>query len=253
MTQTSIIIRRSGTLLLTSTPALPDAADAKALPVATGERYAFDVDGMHYEAYNAAADADAPAQHSWVELKASYNLLSPTDYAAAGKAFELLYWDENHRFCGHCAQPLQRASAISKRCPQCGMEIFPQVSPAIIVLIRRGREALLVHARNFRRPIFGLVAGFVETGESVEQCVRREVKEETNLEVTNLRYVGSQPWSFPNSLMLAFTADYLSGTLEFRDHELTEGGFFDPDHLPPLPDAPSIARQLIDEWRATLL
>jgi NAD+ diphosphatase len=234
------LLRYHNQLLLDAAHALPTAADLP--PV--GEEYRFALDGTDYTARNVADTA------AWTptELRAAYPLLSPTDYAAAGKAFELLYWDETHRFCPRCGHPLRRASAISKRCADCDLELFPQVSPAIIVLVRRGREALLVHARNFRHPVFGLVAGFVETGESLEQCVRREVGEETGLTVGNLRYVGSQPWPFPNSLMLGFTADYVAGEVRFVDGELTEGGFFTPDCLPPLPAPPSIARQLIEEW-----
>lgn len=106
----------------------------------------------------------------------------------------------------------------------------------------------MVHARNFTRPYFGLVAGFVETGESLEECVAREVWEETRLKVKNVRYAGSQPWPYPNSLMVGFTAEYDSGTLCFADGELTEGGFFTADNLPLLPPKPSIARSLIEQW-----
>lgn len=156
------------------------------------------------------------------------------------------------RYCGACGAPMRRSTEISKICTACGREVFAQVSPAIIVLVRRGREALLVHARNFSRPFFGLVAGFVETGESLEQCVRREVMEETSLRVKNIRYAGSQPWPYPNSLMLGFTADYESGELRFADGELSEGGFFSADNLPLLPTPPSIARRLIEEWIAEI-
>jgi NAD+ diphosphatase len=240
-----LILRQEGRLLLTAQQELPTVAAAEISPL--GEVYHFEMEGTDYCAYNVAEAANLEA----TDLKAAYPLLSATDYAAAGKAFELLYWDETHRYCPRCGQPLRRATEISKRCPACDLELFPQVSPAIIVLIRRGEEALLVHARNFRHPVFGLVAGFVETGESLEECVLREVREETSLTVGNLRYVGSQPWPYPNSLMLGFTADYVSGQLRFADGELTEGGFFDKNHLPPLPHKPSIARRMIEEWVAT--
>ena len=183
-------------------------------------------------------------------LREAFPLLSAADYRAAAKALELMHWDSGSRYCGRCGAPMERATEISKRCPKCQAEVFAQISPAIIVLIRRGREALLVHARNFSRPFFGLVAGFVETGESLEECVRREVREETSLEVENIRYAGSQTWPFPNSLMLGFTADYAGGELRFADGELTEGGFFSPENLPMIPTPPSIARRLIEDWLA---
>lgn len=185
-------------------------------------------------------------------LKAAFPSISEADYAAAGKLSELLHWDALSQFCGRCGAPMHRDTMISKKCPKCNNEVFASVSPAIIVLVRRGQEALLVHARNFTRPNYGLVAGFVETGESLEECVRREVREETSLEVDNIQYVGSQPWPYPNSLMVGFTADYASGEIRFADGELTCGGFFSVDNLPPLPPYPSIARSMVDAWVASI-
>ena len=118
----------------------------------------------------------------------------------------------------------------------------------MVVLVIRGREALLVHAASFRRPFYALVAGFVETGETLEQCVAREVREETTLEIDDIRYRGSQSWPFPSQLMLGFTARYRSGDLAFADGELTAGAFFSRDSLPMLPTPPSLSRALIDAW-----
>ena len=141
---------------------------------------------------------------------------------------------------------------ISKRCTCCGKEVWPQLATAIIVLVHRvneGREeVLLVHARNFRSDFYGLVAGFVETGETLEEAVHREVKEETGLSITNLRYFGSQPWPYPCGLMVGFHADYLSGEVHLQKEELSKGDWFDKNHLPQIPEKLSIARKLIDEW-----
>ena len=137
---------------------------------------------------------------------------------------------------------------ISKKCEHCGKEVWPQLAIAIIVLIRKGDEVLLVHARNFRHDFYGLVAGFVETGETLEQAVYREVMEETGLHITNLRYYGSQPWPYPCGLMVGFTADYESGNIHLQHSELSKGAWFDRDHLPNIPEKLSIARQLIDHW-----
>lgn len=185
----------------------------------------------------------------FLELRESFLKAGAEIYRLAGKGAELLHWDHHTRFCGRCGAPTKREAEIMKRCPECGLEIFPHVSPCIIVLVRRGDEALLVHARNFRRSkMFGLVAGFVETGENLERCVEREIREETGLTVSNIRYFASQAWPFPSQLMIGFTADYVSGELCFADDELSAGGFFTRTSLPELPSPPSIARALIDAW-----
>ena len=137
---------------------------------------------------------------------------------------------------------------ISKRCTHCGKEIWPLLATAIIVLIHREDKVLLVHARNFRGKFFGLVAGFVETGETLEEAVVREVHEEVGIKIKNIRYFASQPWPYPCGLMVGFTADYVSGELHLQRSELDDAGWFDRDHLPPVPDKMSIARQLIDSW-----
>jgi NAD+ diphosphatase len=137
---------------------------------------------------------------------------------------------------------------ISKRCEHCGKEVWPQLATAIIVLVRKGNEVLLVHANNFRTDFYGLVAGFVETGETLEEAVHREVMEETGLHIKNLRYFGSQPWPYPCGLMVGFTADYDSGKIHLQRSELSKGSWFDKDHLPHIPEKLSVARKLIDAW-----
>ena len=137
---------------------------------------------------------------------------------------------------------------ISKRCTNCGKEVWPQLATAIIVLVSRGDEVLLVHARNFASDFSGLVPGFVETGETLEQAVHREVREETGVTITNLRYFGSQPWPYPCGLMVGFTADYVSGDIHLQRSELSRGGWFRRDHLPTIPEKLSIARMILDHW-----
>lgn len=181
-------------------------------------------------------------------LRATYNKLPHELYQIAGKCQEILYWDANTRFCGVCGGPMKMHTEISKRCTHCGKEIWPLLATAIIVLIRREDKVLLVHARNFRGKFFGLVAGFVETGETLEEAVVREVHEEVDIKIKNIRYFASQPWPYPCGLMVGFTADYVSGHLHLQRSELDDAGWFDRDHLPPVPDKMSIARQLIDSW-----
>ena len=193
-------------------------------------------------------DEPLPEGYEWTDLRASYDLLPPHLYQQAGKAAEILYFDTHHRHCGLCGGDMQWHTPISKRCTVCGEEIWPQLNTAIIVLVRKGDEALLVRAKNFKRNYYGLVAGFVETGESLEECVRREVYEETGLTVDNIRYFGSQPWPYPMGLMVGFQADYVSGDITLIDGELKEAAFFTRDNLPPIPGKMSMARMLIDDW-----
>ena len=191
-------------------------------------------------------------------LRQSFHRLPHEDYLKAGKCHELLYWDQNTKFCGVCGGPMRFDTPISKKCEHCGKEVWPQLATAVIVRIRKRTpasdsspakdEILLVHAKNFRGDHYGLVAGFVETGETLEEAVYREVLEETGLHITNLRYFGSQPWPYPCGLMVGFTADYDFGKIHLQRSELTKGAWFDRDHLPAIPEKMSIARQLIDAW-----
>lgn len=185
---------------------------------------------------------------SWVPLRTASTLLPDEEYKLAVKASEIIHWDKNNRFCGRCGGEMRISTEISRICKNCGFEIWPQLSPAIIVLIKRDERILLVRNKNFKGDFYGLVAGFVEPGETLEETVKREIKEETSLDVDNIKYIGSQSWPFPAQMMIGFTAEYKSGNLLFADHELTEGKFFSRDNLPNIPSPPSIARTLIEKW-----
>ncbi|MBR3471077.1 MAG: NAD(+) diphosphatase [Prevotella sp.] len=189
--------------------------------------------------------ADGPATSP---LRASYYKLPHDLYLKAGKCQEILYWDDNTRFCGVCGAPMKMHTNISKRCTQCGKEVWPQLATAVIVLIHRGDEILMVRARNFRGDFYGLVAGFVETGETLEEAVQREVMEETGITIKNISYFDSQPWPYPCGLMVGFNADYVSGAIHLQQEELSNAGWFRRDNLPRLPEKLSIARKLIDHW-----
>ena len=207
-------------------------------------------DGTEVRAY----DIDAPIidnpQYEMSPLRASYYKLPSELYLKAGKCAELLYWNRNTRYCGVCGGPMHLETAISKRCEICGKEIWPQLATAVIVLIRRGDEVLLVRARNFRTDFYGLVAGFVETGETLEEAVAREAFEETGIRIKNIRYFASQPWPYPCGLMVGFNAEYESGELHLQLSELSKGGWFRRDNLPTIPEKLSIARRLLDAWLA---
>lgn len=181
-------------------------------------------------------------------LRKTHAVLSPEEYRLASKAAELIYWDQNTKYCGVCGAPTKWMTDISKKCPECGKEWWPSPSTAIIVRVTRGDSILLVRARNFRSNHFGLVAGFLETGESLEECVERELREEVGISIKNLKYFGSQPWPYPFGLMVGFTADYASGEIHLQKEELTAGNWFTREEMPPIPDKASIARRLIDDW-----
>ncbi len=190
------------------------------------------------------------AGYDFIGLRESFYHLPLELYLKAGKCQELLYWDHNTQYCGVCGAPMRMSTDISKKCTECGKEVWPQLATAIIVLIHKGDEVLLVHARNFKTDFYGLVAGFVETGETLEQAVRREVMEETQLTIKNLTYFGSQPWPYPCGLMVGFMAEYESGDIHLQRSELSKGQWFRYDNLPRIPQKLSIARKIIDKWLA---
>jgi NAD+ diphosphatase len=170
--------------------------------------------------------------------------------SALCRARELLAWRKLHRFCGACREKLIASDHDSGLiCPACHAVYYPQLAPAVIVAITRnnGRELLLAHNRNFAGNMYSLIAGFVEAGESVEMAIHREIREETNLQVKNLRYITSQVWPFPNSLMLAFQAEYDSGEAMADGEELSDLGWFTADDHPELPSPGSVARYVIDQ------
>lgn len=171
----------------------------------------------------------------------------PEIFALAGRGTQLIDWEKNHRFCGHCGTPtVMKKTEFGLECPACRLVSYPRISPAVMVLIERGDELMLARSPHFRPGVFSALAGFVEPGETLEQCAVREVREEVGLEIDNLRYFTSQSWPFPNSLMIAFFADYAGGDITPDPSEIEAAGWFARDALPPLPDHVSIARQLID-------
>ena len=229
-------------------PSVQQAEMLKSLVVSTIHRFALLEGG---EAYAAAVQLDntLPEGFVLIGLRDAYDYLPYLHYKYGGRAYELLYWDSHTRFCPVCGSPTQHLEAIMKKCPSCKHELYPPIATATIVLVRRGDEALLVRARNFRGSHYGLVAGFLEPGETLEECVAREVMEETGLRICNIRYFGNQPWPYPCGLMIGFTADYESGEIAIQAEELSTAAFFRRDNRPELPRKLSIARQLIEAWK----
>ncbi len=206
------------------------------------------LEGRNCKAFSLSSPIEESEQWTMIGLRASYEYLPLSHYQTAGKAHEILHWDRNSRFCSACGTLMEQKESIMKHCPKCGREVYPSISTAILVLVRKKDSLLLVHARNFKGTFNSLVAGFLETGETLEECVAREVKEETGLDVKNITYFGNQPWPYPSGLMVGFMADYAGGEITLQDEELSSGDFYTRDNLPELPRKLSLARKMIDWW-----
>jgi NAD+ diphosphatase len=191
----------------------------------------------------------APAGWDWHETRSLLAAFTPAQMHAVSCARELSWWQNRHRFCGHCGAPtVDAAGERAKRCPSCQTLFYPVVSPAIIVAVTRGDQLLLAHNRNFRPGMFSLLAGFVDPGETLEQAVVREVREEVGIEIGGLHYVTSQPWPFPNSLMVGFCATHCGGEIAVDGQEIEQAGWYFRDALPEIPRPGTMAHSLITRW-----
>lgn len=191
--------------------------------------------------------AELPQTLQLVDLRQAYGILSEHEYGIAGYAAQIAHWNRTTRFCPVCATPTEALRGEwAKRCPACGFLQYPRVTPAIIVLVYRPGQILLTRQATWPPNRYSLIAGFVEAGESLEACLRREVAEEVGVSVDTIRYLGSQPWPFPHQLMVGFCARYYSGELQIDPRELEDAAWFDLDALPDLPPPMSISRQILD-------
>ncbi len=182
----------------------------------------------------------------WAGLRPQLNQLPPQLFALAGRALQIGQWLADHQFCGRCGQPTGADSQDrAKVCKSCILRFYPRISPCMIVLVRRGRDLLLARHLRANRPVYSTLAGFVEAGETVEQCIHREVTEEVGVRLKRVEYVKSQSWPFPSQLMLGFFADYASGDIQIDPAELVDAQWFTPEDLPEIPSAASVAGQLI--------
>ena len=165
----------------------------------------------------------------------------------AGRANQLIDWSRSHQFCGQCGHPTEdKPQERAKICPACKLVNYPRLSPAVIMAVVKGDHLLLASNKRFKSGFYSVLAGFVEPGETLEECVAREIKEEVGIRVKNIRYFGSQPWPFPNSLMVGFSADYAGGEIKADQSEIADAGWFTADNLPHIPPRITIARHLID-------
>jgi NAD+ diphosphatase len=170
-------------------------------------------------------------------------------FGLAGRAMHVIDWATTNRFCGRCGTAtVLSTKERSMTCPACGLSAYPRIAPAIIVLVRRGDQALLARNAKFPGAFYSTLAGFSDIGESLEETLAREVREEVGIEVRDIRYFGSQPWPFPHSLMIGFTAQWASGEIRVDGEEIADAQWFSWSELPPIPPPISIARRLIDAW-----
>jgi NAD+ diphosphatase len=215
--------------------------------------YFFGEQGRHIHCYSGELDAQAvlPEGLRGVGLRQLYSQADEAWFQLAGRAIQIVDWDRTHQYCGRCGGPMEAMpNERAKKCPACGLTNYPRLSPAIIIAVVRKTEEgnRLLLARNHRFPPgrFSIIAGFVEPGESLEECAEREVFEEVGIRIQQIRYFGSQPWPFPNSLMLGFTAEYAGGDFVLEEGEIAEAGWFAADAMPQIPPRMSISRRLID-------
>ena len=205
---------------------------------------------LHCHSVELPHDVEPPPGMVFCDLRVLYGRLDETLHALAGRAVQIIEWDRTHQYCGACGKPTEASKVERARiCPDCRIPMFPRLSPAMIVAVERGNEILLARSPHFPAGIYSALAGFVEPGESAEEAVVREVMEETGIQVQGVRYFGSQPWPFPHSLMLGFTATYESGEIRLDDPEIEDARWFRADAMPPFfPGRMSISQWLIHDF-----
>lgn len=187
----------------------------------------------------------------WLTLREALHVIKPKEFSLFARGISLLQWDRHYQFCGQCAKKtILTKQAFERYCVDCQTNYYPRISPAIIVLIYRDNEILMARSAHFPPGVYALIAGFVEAGETLEETVHREVLEEVGIKIKNLAYYGSQPWPFPDSLMIGFTAEYESGDLLMDTGELEDAGWYPYNQLPGLPSSPmSLAFKMIREFQ----
>jgi len=224
---------------------LPNGLGAKTEPIRIGLWQ-----DKPLRAVRIAMDTTLPTDYEALSFQGTDTRLDNTLASIAGRAAQILHWERRSHFCSHCGGELARIpDSWGKRCHSCGDEHFPHIHPCIIVLVRRGPELLLIRNAAWNPGRFSLVAGFVDFGESLEECVQREVREEAGIEVTNIRYVGSQSWPFPSQQMVGFIAEYAGGEVKPDGTEVVEAEWFHEDALPMSPGSKrSISRWIMDRY-----
>lgn len=246
------ILVQGSSVFFTSKPApgtvlMPDSLPAgltSGAPVYLGTR-----NDIVYYAAEVAAGAAPPTGWQPSPVRELFGTVPDDDLAVASYAVRILDFDRSTVFCGRCGARTRPVTTERARiCTACDHIIYPRISPAVIVLIKKGEEVLLARSPHFPSGLFSVIAGFNEPGENLEQTVHREVGEEVGITVRNLRYFGSEPWPFPDSLMIGFVADHAGGEIRIDNQEIEAAGWFTRDALPLVPPVESISRALIEAW-----
>lgn len=236
-------------LLVAGDPPLPAGMEALG-SLAENAIYIGRLDGRPCFSVPLDPDTALPGSVAAAGLRELFGRLEPPVHGAAGRAYQLAEWYRSHAFCGRCGHPTKPvAHERARACDACGAQYYPRINPAVIFRIDRGDQTLLARNASFRGPFFSVLAGFVEPGETLEETVVRETREEVGLEVGDVRYFGSQSWPFPSQLMVGFIAEWRGGDINLTDSELAEARWFRRgDELPHLPGPFSISRRLIDDF-----
>lgn len=229
-------------------PEVPYANSLEELNVRTsGKQYLGIFNGCPCYSAEISPDAAYTGDMRFEKLRSLFGVLEDNVFLLAGKAFQIMYWDKNHQRCGRCGgETYALEKERARKCIKCGFTSYVVLAPAIITAIIKDDKILLAHNNSFKGNMYSLIAGFVEAGETLEEAVRREIMEEVGLKVKNIEYFGSQPWPFPNSLMIGFTAEYESGEIKEDGVEIAAADWFTADALPSIPGEISIARRIID-------
>lgn len=229
---------------------VPLASSLADLGIETGDRhYLGCLENRACLATTVAVDQQLPAGMALKEPRSLYGRIDENLFAIAGRASQIITWDRTHRYCGQCGSAtVALETERARKCPVCGLTAYPRISPCVIVLITRGSEVLLARGHSFPPGRYSTPAGFVEVGETLEDTVRREVREEVGVEVENIRYFGSQPWPYPHQLMVGFTCNWKSGDIRIDPDEIADAHWFTRDAMPQIPPPLSISRQLINSY-----
>jgi len=232
---------------------IPQLKNLSELKLSTSDEvYLGQLRGLPCFAAELVTGESVPEGMSLRKLRPLFEELSEEHIALASRAAQLIHWHKTHLFCGRCGAPtIDDTEQRAKKCPQCGLLSFPRISPAVIVAVIKDHSILLARDSRFKQGLYSVLAGFVEPGESLEDTVHRELYEETGIKVKNVRYFASQPWPFPDSLMVAFTAEYAGGEISVDGTEIIDAGWYGPDDLPQVPSKVSVARRLIDWFGET--